>query len=376
MVDQLIIIGPAWPLRGNLAAFDEKLATCFIASGIQTKLCTFSLQYPGFLFPGTTQYSSDPAPKQLKIEVAINSINPFNWLKVGFRIKREKPDLIIVRYWIPFMGPCLGTILRIVKWNKHTKVIAIVDNMIPHEKRLGDNFFTKYFVGGVDGFLTMSNKVQKDVKSFTNKPSCVSPHPIYDHFGEAMDKDHARKILHLNSNDKVILFFGFVRAYKGLDLLIEAMTDPAVKAAGIKLVIAGEFYEAPEPYLSQIENLGLSDCVSVYNQYIGEQDVKLYVSAADFIIQPYKNATQSGVTPMAYHFLKPMLVTNVGGLADTVPHDKVGLVVSPNVKSIADGILKLYERGTDHFMPHLINEKKKYSWEQMRESFLTLYQQL
>lgn len=376
MVDQLIIIGPAWPLRGNLAAFDEKLATCFIAAGIQTKLCTFSLQYPGFLFPGTTQYSSDPAPKQLKIEVAINSINPLNWIKVGLRIKREKPDLIIVRYWIPFMGPCLGTILRIVKWNKHTKVIAIVDNMIPHEKRLGDNFFTKYFVGGVDGFLTMSNKVQKDVKSFTNKPSCVSPHPIYDHFGEAMDKDHARKILHLNSNDKVILFFGFVRAYKGLDLLIEAMTDPAVKAAGIKLVIAGEFYEAPEPYLSQIENLGLSDCVSVYNQYIGEQDVKLYVSAADFIIQPYKNATQSGVTPMAYHFLKPMLVTNVGGLADTVPHDKVGLVVSPNVKSISDGILKLYERGTDHFMPHLINEKKKYSWEQMRESFLTLYQQL
>jgi glycosyltransferase involved in cell wall biosynthesis len=376
MVDQLIIMGPAWPLRGNLAAFDEKLATCFIASGIQTKLCTFSLQYPGFLFPGTTQYSSDPAPKQLKIEVAINSINALNWLKVGFRIKREKPDLIIVRYWIPFMGPCLGTILRIVKWNKHTKVIAIVDNMIPHEKRLGDHFFTKYFVGGVDGFLTMSNKVQKDVKTFTNKPSCVSPHPIYDHFGDAMDKDLARKTLHLNSNDKVILFFGFVRAYKGLDLLIEAMADPAVKAAGIKLVIAGEFYEAPEPYLTQIENLGLSDCVSVYNQYIGEQEVKLYVSAADFIIQPYKNATQSGVTPMAYHFLKPMLVTNVGGLADTVPHDKVGLVVSPNVKSIAEGILKLYERGTDHFMPHLINEKKKYSWEQMRESFLTLYQQL
>ena len=376
MVDQLIIMGPAWPLRGNLAAFDEKLATCFLAAGIQTKLCTFSLQYPGFLFPGTTQYSTDPSPKQLKIEVAINSINPLNWLKVGFRIKREKPDLIIVRYWIPFMGPCLGTILRIAKWNKHTKVIAIVDNMIPHEKRLGDQFFTKYFVGGVDGFLTMSNKVQRDVKTFTNKPSCVSPHPIYDHFGEAMDKDLARKTLHLNSNDKVILFFGFVRAYKGLDLLIEAMADPAVKAAGIKLVIAGEFYEAPEPYLTQIENLGLSDCVSVYNQYIGEQEVKLYVSAADFIIQPYKNATQSGVTPMAYHFLKPMLVTNVGGLADTVPHDKVGLVVSPNVKSIAEGILKLYERGTNHFMPHLINEKKKYSWEQMRESFLTLYQQL
>ncbi len=376
MVDQLIIMGPAWPLRGNLAAFDEKLAACFIESGIQTKLCTFSLQYPGFLFPGTTQYSTDPAPKHLNIEVAMNSVNPFNWIRVGLRIKNERPDLIIVRYWIPFMGPCLGTILSIVKWNKHTKVIAIVDNMIPHEKRWGDNLFTKYFVRGVDGFLTMSNKVQNDVKTFTNKPSCVSPHPIYDHFGEAIPTVEARKLLNLEVNDKVILFFGFVRAYKGLDLLIEAMSDPAIKAAGIKLVIAGEFYEAPEPYLAQIEKLGLTDSISVYNQYIGEQEVKLYASAADFIIQPYKNATQSGVTPMAYHFLKPMLVTNVGGLADTVPHDKVGLVVEPNVNAIAKGILQLYERGTAHFMPHLITEKKKYSWEQMRQSFLTLYQQL
>ena len=376
MVDQLIIMGPAWPLRGNLAAFDEKLAACFIEAGIKTKLSTFSLQYPGFLFPGSTQYSSDPAPKGLTIEVVINSINPFNWIRVGLRIKNEKPDLIIVRYWLPFMGPCLGTILRIVKWNKHTKVIAIVDNMIPHEKRMGDQLFTKFFVGGVDGFLTMSNKVQKDVKTFTNKPSCVSPHPIYDHFGEAMPKVEARKILNLEEKDKVILFFGFVRAYKGLDLLIDAMNDPAIKEAGIKLIIAGEFYEAPEPYLAQIESLKLTNTVSVYNKYIGEKAVKLYASAADFIIQPYKNATQSGVTPMAYHFLKPMLVTNVGGLADTVPHDKVGLVVEPNVNAIAKGIIQLYEKGVDHFLPNLITEKKKYSWEQMRQSFLTLYQQL
>lgn len=376
MVDQLIIMGPAWPLRGNLAAFDEKLAACFIEAGIKTKLSTFSLQYPGFLFPGSTQYSSDPAPKGLTIEVVINSINPFNWIRVGLRIKNEKPDLIIVRYWLPFMGPCLGTILRIVKWNKHTKVIAIVDNMIPHEKRIGDQLFTKFFVGGVDGFLTMSNNVQKDVKTFTNKPSCVSPHPIYDHFGETMSKVEARKILNLEEKDKVILFFGFVRAYKGLDLLIDAMNDPAIKEAGIKLIIAGEFYEAPEPYLAQIESLKLTDTVSVYNKYIGEKEVKLYASAADFIIQPYKNATQSGVTPMAYHFLKPMLVTNVGGLADTVPHDKVGLVVEPNVKAIAKGIIQLYEKGVDHFLPNLITEKKKYSWEQMRQSFLTLYQQL
>ncbi len=376
MVDQLIIIGPAWPLRGNLAAFDEKLANVFMQAGIKTKLTTFSLQYPDFLFPGTTQYSTDPAPKQLSIDVAINSINPFNWIKVGLKIKKERPDLIIVRYWIPFMAPCLGTILSIVKWNKHTKVIAIVDNMIPHEKRMGDKLLTRYFVRAVDGFLTMSQKVQLDVRQFTNKPSCISPHPIYDHFGEAIPTAEARKLLHLDINDKVILFFGFVRAYKGLDLLIEAMANPAIKEAGIKLVIAGEFYESPTPYLNQIAELGLTDRIAVYNQYIGENEVKLYVSAADFIIQPYRNATQSGVTPMAYHFLKPMLVTNVGGLADTVPHDKVGLVVQPNPSSIAEGIVQLYDRGTAHFLPHLITEKKKYSWEQMRQSFLTLYQQL
>jgi glycosyltransferase involved in cell wall biosynthesis len=376
MVDRLIIMGPAWPLRGNLAAFDEKLAQSFMQASISTKIYTFSLQYPNFLFPGTTQYSSDPAPKDLTINVAINSINPLNWIKVGLKIKKERPDLIIVRYWIPFLAPCLGTILSIAKSNKHTKVIAIVDNMIPHEQRIGDRFLTKYFVRAVDGFLTMSKKVQDDVKMFTNKPSCIAPHPIYDHFGEAIPALEARKSLHLQENDKVILFFGFVRAYKGLDLLIEAMSDPAIKAAGIKLVIAGEFYESPNPYLDQLKALGLSDTISVYNEFIGERDVKLYVSAADFIIQPYRNATQSGVTPMAYHFLKPMLVTNVGGLADTVPHDKVGLVVAPNPIAIAKGILQLYERGTAHFMPHLISEKKKYSWEQMRQSFLTLYQQL
>ena len=376
MVDRLIIMGPAWPLRGNLAAFDEKLAQSFMQASINTNLYTFSLQYPGFLFPGTTQYSTDPAPKGLSIEIAINSINPFNWIKVGFKIYKERPDLIIVRYWIPFLAPCLGTILSIAKRNNHTKVIAIVDNMIPHERRIGDTLLTKYFVLAVDGFLTMSNKVQEDVKLFTNKPSCVAPHPIYDHFGEAIPTAEARELLHLQANDKVILFFGFVRAYKGLDLLIEAMSRPAIKAAGIKLVIAGEFYASPTPYLNQIKALGLSDCISVYNEYIGERDVKLYVSAADFIIQPYRHATQSGVTPMAYHFLKPMLVTKVGGLADTVPHDKVGLVVEPNPNAIAEGIIQLYERGTSHFMPHLISEKKKYSWDQMRQSFLTLYQQI
>ncbi len=376
MVNKLVIIGPAWPLRGGLAAFDEKLATTFTKLGVDSSIETFSLQYPSFLFPGKTQYSDSPAPLQVKINVSINSINPFNWIKVGWQLRKAKPDLIIVRYWIPFLGPCLGTILRIVKGNNNTKVIAIVDNMIPHEKRWGDYIFTKYFASAVDAFLTMSDKVSKDVKTFSHKPILLSPHPIFDHFGAPITKDAARKILGIGEHEKIILFFGFIRKYKGLDLLLKAIAQDAIKKLGIKLMIVGEFYDDATLYQDLIQSLGIQDQIILHTHFVPDEDVKKYVCSADFIIQPYRNATQSGVTPLAYHFEKPMLVTNVGGLADTVPHEQVGLVVAPNVDEIAKGIEKLYEMGTAHFAPYIISEKKKYSWEQMAKNFLILHQQL
>ena len=376
MVNKLVIIGPAWPLRGGLAAFDEKLATTFTKLGVDSSIETFSLQYPSFLFPGKTQYSDSPAPLQVKINVSINSINPFNWIKVGWQLRKAKPDLIIVRYWIPFLGPCLGTILRIVKGNNNTKVIAIVDNMIPHEKRWGDYIFTKYFASAVDAFLTMSDKVSKDVKTFSHKPILLSPHPIFDHFGAPITKDAARKILGIGEHEKIILFFGFIRKYKGLDLLLKAIAQDAIKKLGIKLMIVGEFYDDATLYQDLIQSLGIQDQIILHTHFVPDEDVKKYVCSADFIIQPYRNATQSGVTPLAYHFEKPMLVTNVGGLADTVPHEQVGLVVAPNVDEIAKGIEKLYEMGTAHFTPYIISEKKKYSWEQMAKNFLILHQQL
>ena len=376
MVNKLVIIGPAWPLRGGLAAFDEKLATTFTSLGIDSSIETFSLQYPSFLFPGKTQYSDSPAPQDVKIHVSVNSINPFNWIKVGWKIRTAKPDLVIVRYWLPFLAPCLGTILRIIKGNKKTKIIAIVDNMIPHEKRFGDYFFTKYFAGAVDAFITMSDKVSVDVKTFSHKPILLSPHPIFDHFGAPITKDAARKLLGIDANEKVILFFGFIRKYKGLDLLLNAMSQDGIKKLGIKLMIVGEFYEDASTYEDLINKLGIREQVILHTQFVPDEDVKKYVCSADFIIQPYRNATQSGVTPLAYHFEKPMLVTNVGGLADTVPHGQVGLVVEPNIKDIAQGIEKLYEMGEAHFIPNIIAEKKKYSWEQMAQNFLILHQQL
>jgi len=376
MVNKLVIIGPAWPLRGGLAAFDEKLAICFSEKGIQSSIHTFSLQYPSLLFPGKTQYSTQPAPQGINIKATINSINPFNWMKVGWQLMKEKPDLIIVRYWIPFLGPCLGTILKIVHWNRHTKVISIVDNMIPHEKRLGDTLFTKYFASSIDGFVTMSEKVKNDVKLFSHKPTLVSPHPIFDHFGNAIPTLQARMQLGLGENDKVILFFGYIRKYKGLDLLIQAMKDIRIQQLGIRLLVVGEFYDAAQPYMDLVQSLELQDQITFYDQFVPDQEVTNYVSAADFIIQPYKNATQSGVTPLAYHFSKPMLVTNVGGLADTVPHLKVGVVTEPTSEDIANGIVQLYDLGAAHFMPYIQEERKKYTWEQMTEKFLALHQQL
>lgn len=376
MVNSLAIIGPGWPLRGGLAAFDEQLARTFAEKNIQARIETFSLQYPSLLFPGTSQYSNEPAPADVSIHAGINSINPLNWIKMGLKLKKEKPDLIIVRYWIPFLAPCLGTICRIAKLNKHTKVISIVDNMIPHEKRLGDQMFTKYFAKSVDGFLTMSDKVTKDVKTFSQKPIVLSPHPIFNHFGLPILKEEARQQLGLNKEDKIILFFGFIRQYKGLDLLLKAMAEQSIKNANIKLMIVGEFYEDAQPYHELIKSLGISDNVILHTEFVPDNEVKKYVCSADFIIQPYKNATQSGVTPLAYHFEKPMLVTNVGALADTVPNGKVGVVVEPTVASIATGIHNLYTIGAAYYIPFIIEEKKKYSWTKMADNFLLLHQQL
>ncbi len=372
---KVIIIGPAWPLRGGLASFDERLCRQFTEEGFDASIYTFSLQYPDFLFPGTTQYSTEPAPAGLKIKACINSINPLNWLVVGNEIRKQKPDLVIVRYWLPLMGPCLGSILRIVKRNRFTKVICIADNVIPHEKRPGDKPFTQYFVKAVDGFVTMSAKVKADLSLFTTKAAQQIVHPLYDNFGEGLNKEEARKKLSLPENEKIILFFGFIRKYKGLDLLFQTMNDERIRSSNIKLLVAGEFYENRKEYDELVESLGISSQLILRTDFIADSEVRYYLSAADFVIQPYRNATQSGVTPLAYHFEKPMLVTNVGGLPDLVPDRKVGVVTEPDPTSIATGILKLYELGENYFLPHLREEKKKYSWHKLATAILELAEQ-
>ena len=370
---RILIIGPAHPLRGGLATFNQRLAKAFNDDGHQCSIISFSLQYPTFLFPGTTQYSDEPAPKNLEIQTIINSINPANWLTVGNKLKKLKPDIIVVRFWLPFMGPALGTILRRVKKNKHTKIVCIADNVIPHEKRPGDTAFTKYFLKSCDAFVTMSEKVLTDLRTFEkSKPAQLIQHPLYDNFGNIVSKEVARKHLGLNENEKIILFFGFIRAYKGLDLLIEAMKNEEIKKQNIKLLIAGEFYEDSNQYLGLIEKHNLSSRIILRTNFIQDSEVRYYLCAADCVVQPYKNATQSGVTPLAYHFEKPMIVTNVGGLPSLVPNKKVGLVCEPDPQSIAQAIVQFYELGENYFIPHLRTEKQKYSWSNLTGTILKL----
>ncbi len=371
---KIIILGSAHPLRGGgIATFNERLAKAFMQEGHEVQIFSFALQYPNFLFPGTSQFTSEPAPADLSIHSCINSINPFNWFKVGKQIKKIQPDLVVVRYWIPFMGPCLGTILRRIKKNKTTQIVCIADNIIPHESKPGDQIFTKYFVKPVDSFITMSEKVKEDLLLFApNKPTVFIPHPLYDNFGEKISKDLARKYLNIELGAKIILFFGFIRKYKGLDILLDSIKILQRSNPSIKLLIAGEFYEDEKLYKEQIEKLGIEQQVILRTNFISDNEVKYYLCASDVIVQPYRSATQSGVTPLAYHFEIPMIVTNVGGLPALVPDNKVGLIAEPTAASIAEKIIQFFTTGEQHYLPYLVEEKKKYSWSKMVEAIISL----
>lgn len=332
-----------------------------MSEGDEVVIYTFSLQYPDFLFPGKTQYSTSQAPDHLNIKVCINSVNPLNWLKVGRELNKLKLDLIVVRFWLPFMGPCLGSILRLAKGNNQTKIVAITDNVIPHEKRTGDKLFTSYFLKSVDACIAMSDKVIADLKSFTSTPSKLVSHPLYDNFGPKLAVEDARIKLGISKDKKVFLFFGFIRKYKGLDLLIDACDLYDLKANNAVLLIAGEFYAGENEILDKINLSSSKSEILMHTSFIADEDVATYLSAADFVVQPYRNATQSGVTPLAYHFEVPMIVTNVGGLPEMVPAG-IGIICEPHSEAIAQSMKDSDTFNLDLFGIRIKEEKIKYEW--------------
>ncbi|SDB81605.1 glycosyltransferase [Williamwhitmania taraxaci] len=371
MNQKLVIIGPAHPFRGGLANYNERLATEFQLQGYDVVMHTFTTQYPELLFPGKSQFSDRPAPLNIDIYRTFSSINPFSWIKLGLRLKREQPDLIILRFWLPFMAPSMGTISRIARSNKKTKILALIDNIIPHEKRLGDTMLAKYFVGSVDGFVVMSRAVEADLNSFDKeKPVEFCPHPLFDNYGAIVPREEAIRKLKLDANSKYMLFFGFIRDYKGLDLLLKAMALPALKDPSVKLIVAGEFYCESEYYYALIKEAGLENRIVLRTEFIPDSEIPIYFGAADLIVQPYKSATQSGVTQVGYYFNKPMLVTNVGGLGEIIPHGKVGYVVEPNPSEIADAINDFYTNNRFETMSSMAEiEKARFSWANLVKSF-------
>lgn len=363
---KILILGPAYPFRGGLAAYNERLAT-ELQQTDEVDIWTFTVQYPNFLFPGKSQYSTDAPPPQLRIRRIISSVNPLNWWRTGRKIRRMAPDIIITKYWLPFMGPCFGTLLRLGRKNPNTKVVAILDNVVPHEKRPGDVAFTRYFLKPVDAFIAMSQSVLTDLREFEPvKPASLIPHPIYDNYGPIVPKTTARAALKLDEGQRYILFFGFIRQYKGLDLLLQAMADERLQRLNIRLIVAGEFYEDAAPYRQLLQELKLGDRVLMHTDFIPNDAVKNYFCAADLVVQPYKSATQSGISQIAYHFERPMVVTRVGGLVEMVPDGKVGFQCDPEPGDIAAAVEKYFTDNREGDMTAALRlEKQQYSWQRL-----------
>jgi D-inositol-3-phosphate glycosyltransferase len=374
---KIIIISPAHPLRGGIAASSERLALELQSLGHEVVMYSFSLQYPSFLFPGKTQYTESAAPVSLNIKTTINSINPLTWLRTGWLIAKERPDLVITRYWLPFMAGAQGTILRSMQWFGAVKArrIGFVDNLIPHEKRPGDMQLSRYFARSNDAFLAMTESVAQDIRSLTKeqKSVLVSPHPLYDHYGDVQDRNMALQHLGLPTEPVWLMFFGFIRAYKGLDLLLEALALEPLKSANVRLLIAGECYEDWKPYQDLIDRGGIANRVVLRTDYISDDEVKYYFSLADLVVQPYKSATQSGITQIAMHFNKPSLVTRVGGLPEMVEHGVTGLVVEPNAQAIADAIMLYLPKAKQiTFAANIELAKGKYAWKVMADKLLKI----
>jgi glycosyltransferase involved in cell wall biosynthesis len=369
----VLLLGTAYPWRGGIAHYIALLAQHLQKSRHHVEVVTFRRQYPSFLFPGKTQSETGDPGIVLPTESLIDSINPFNWIFVGWKLRKRNPDVVIFKYWLPFFGPCFGTICRIVKFRRPVKVIAICDNVLPHERRPGDVLLTRFAFGAVDGYIVQSDSVEHDLLKLVRHPRYKKvAHPIYEIFGEALSKHDARQRLHL-SDERILLFFGYVRRYKGLDVLLEAMKI-VVSQLKVKLLVVGEFYDDEQPYRTQTEALGLQSSVQFVSEYISNNKVSEYFSAADCVVLPYRSATQSGIVQIAYNFNRPVIVTRVGGLAEIVPDGIAGFTVAPESPQVfAEAILKFYQENLEESFSNAVKkEKVKYSWDHLVQAIESL----
>ena len=360
---KIVIVSPAYPLRGGIA-HSAGLLYKELAKNHEVFLITFKRQYPNFLFPGKSQTESVEETDRIPTEVILDSINPFNWNSTAKRIINLKPDIVIFKHWLPFFSPCYGWIARKIKKSSTAKLIAVCHNIIPHERRIGDKTLSKYFLKKIDYFIPLSDQVKRDLFLFVQSPLYkLLPLPVFSLFGDKVDKEEAKKNLKLNDKN-ILLFFGFIRDYKGLDVLIEAFALVR-KEMDVKLIVAGEFYEPEEKYLNLISKYHLGNSIILKKDFIPTSEVKYYFSASDAVVLPYKSATQSGIVQVAVNFCKPVIATNVGGIGEVIEDGKTGYVVDKeNPEKLAQAIIRFYNDDKEkEFSSNMKSLKEKYSWQ-------------
>lgn len=374
---KITFLGPAHPYRGGLAAIMHTMASLYQRQGHEVDLKTFTVQYPSFLFPGKSQYTEGEPPQGIKIERCLNTTNPLNWLRLGRRIRREAPDVVILKYWTPFMAPAFGTVARLARRNGKTRFICQIDNVEPHEPHFFDRWFNRWFLGSIDGFVYMSEQVGGELRHYTSAPALFSPHPMFENYGEPIARKAALKALELDPSKRYALFFGLIRDYKGLDWLLEAwrqLIQEGRLPEDYMLLVAGEFYADRRPYEALLADPILSKRVILHDRFIPDEEVKNYFSASDFSVLPYKTATQSGVTQIAYKFTLPTIVTDVGGLKEILPHNRAGLVAEPTIEGIAAAIEQLARPEEQlRLKAGMAEESKRFTWEAMCEKMLEVF---
>jgi glycosyltransferase involved in cell wall biosynthesis len=380
---KIVLIGTAYPLRGGIAHY-VGLLWKYLSRKHEVRIVTFSRQYPKLLFPGKSQDESGDAGVPVDSVQWIDSINPLNWIRTGFRVRALRADLIVFKFWMPFFAPSYGVIAAIARFGRATRSMFICDNVIPHERRPGDKFLTRFAFRYIDSYVVQSHAVERDLRLWKKDPLLAYlPHPVYEIFGEETTRREARvklravdPAMNLAEDERVLLFFGYVRDYKGLDVILDGM--PAILARmKVTLLVVGEFYNNEQQYRDQVNRLGIGDAVIFHSDYVANEEVGLYFSASDVLTLPYKSATQSGIIQIAYNFHRPVIATNVGGLGEVIVEGRTGFLVPPEQPAaMAEAVCSFFENDRfDAFRAGVIEEKKKYSWEYMVEGIEKLYQQ-